>query len=452
MFAAITETLVKNLGAQGDLIYNENVNENIEMLTLVKVRSKTFWPVTKYTIIDQTLLDLLEEQKEPDYTPEYTEEVLTEDFKNLRGWCGGASAAAGVGDPELGLNLAKVKVSAKMDTVDGASPITLKKKTVDFDKLRKSCTDKKIKKKILDMLRVKETEKLTFVYQTVYNTAPVTFFDIAGKSSSVSAACKIFLTLFVRGNKNEATTFTVPKEHTFAYGLMEITTEDGTLGIPPRTRKVRQYNKGWWSISSDSFAEDSRDTRQQVKTEIKMKEALLQPLADLPESTRHDLLETLCELLDDRDALPLLLDQWSTGQCGGPRSQAVSSFMDLLETSNVSTPQKDAVHLLVDAMDTLPDGVPALLTTCSPDTLTVLNQLVSGLKEDGQAELPESPPPPLREEGEVRWAAELLCSTDDTLRELSEQWDRPEFPPEVLLEVLCLVVRGLSMMQPKTHS
>ncbi len=66
MFADKTKTLVKNLGAQGDLIYKENVNENIEMMTLVKVREKTFWPVIKYTITDQKLLDLLEE---PDYCP-----------------------------------------------------------------------------------------------------------------------------------------------------------------------------------------------------------------------------------------------------------------------------------------------------------------------------------------------------------------------------------------------
>lgn len=67
---------------------------------------------------------------------------MTEDFKNLRGRCGGGSAAAGVGAPELGPHLAEVKVSANMDTVDGASSVTLKKKTVDIEKLRRSFTDK----------------------------------------------------------------------------------------------------------------------------------------------------------------------------------------------------------------------------------------------------------------------------------------------------------------------
>ncbi|KAK2818529.1 hypothetical protein Q5P01_024090 [Channa striata] len=61
MFAARTKALVRNLGARGDLIYNKNVNDKVQMLTLVKVRKKKLWPVITYSIINQTLLDLLEE-------------------------------------------------------------------------------------------------------------------------------------------------------------------------------------------------------------------------------------------------------------------------------------------------------------------------------------------------------------------------------------------------------
>lgn len=71
--------------------------------------------------------------------PEYKEEVLTEDFKNLRGSCGGGFAAAAIGVPEVGPSF---HVSANVDTVDGVSSVTLKKKTVDIEKLRMSCTDK----------------------------------------------------------------------------------------------------------------------------------------------------------------------------------------------------------------------------------------------------------------------------------------------------------------------
>ena len=68
--------------------------------------------------------------------------------------------------------------------------------------------------------------------------------------------------------------------------------------------------------------------------------------------------------------------------------------------------------------------------------------------EDGQARLPECLPVSLQEEGELCWVAKLLCLTDEKLKELRVEWDRPEFPPEMLLQLVCLVVKGLSLMQP----
>lgn len=76
-------------------------------------------------------------------------------------------------------------------------------------------------------------------------------------------------------------------------------------------------------------------------------------LFKLCKDTIYSLLYRLCDL-DTTMMSPLCspqLDQFSTGVSGRPQSQAVSSFMDLLKASNPSTPQEDAVHLLVDAMD-----------------------------------------------------------------------------------------------------
>ncbi|KAK2818528.1 hypothetical protein Q5P01_024089 [Channa striata] len=74
-----------------------------------------------------------------------------------------------------------------------------------------------------------------------------------------------------------------------------------------------------------------------------------------------------------------------------------------------------------------------------------LNVKMDSLNEDTQTKLPESLPPPLQEDGELRWVVE-------TLEQLSDRWDQPEFPPGVMLEVLSLAVRGLSLMQTKTDS
>ena len=59
------------------------------------------------------------------------------DFKNLRDSSSGGRTEAGVGVAEVGLEM-----SASVDTVDGVSSFTLEKKTVDTEKLRKSCMNK----------------------------------------------------------------------------------------------------------------------------------------------------------------------------------------------------------------------------------------------------------------------------------------------------------------------
>lgn len=61
-----------------------------------------------------------------------------EDFKDFRGRRGEGCGAVGVDGCGAMLDLAKVSV----DTADGVSCFTLKKKTVDVAKLRSSCTDR----------------------------------------------------------------------------------------------------------------------------------------------------------------------------------------------------------------------------------------------------------------------------------------------------------------------
>lgn len=69
---------------------------------------------------------------------------------------------------------------------------------------------------------------------------------------------------------------------------------------------------------------------------------------------------------------------------------------------------------------------------------------MDSLKKDREVRLPESLPVPLQEDGELRWVVELLCSSDETLADLKDIWDRP---PEVVIEVLALTVLGLDLLQ-----
>ncbi|XP_041825995.1 uncharacterized protein LOC121630031 [Melanotaenia boesemani] len=390
MFAVETKSILKNLGADKHLISNHDLSNKVELLTLVKVREGSFWQFPKYKAMLCSLPEFLDEKE---FQPGFEEEVLGKDFMTSVETSG--SGSIGGGDDLVG----KGKISAGADTVDTmTAPVSLKKKKANLKNIRSKFSSRTINKDMLKQLNLKETDKLTFVNQTVYNTGPVKLIRKSNKEGSISALCQKMVNLLVKGSAKEETSFTVLEESTFAYGLTEILYQDEKLEISyePRTNKQSPLAM---------FKHDSGDSEilQQVQEGIQMKEALLQPLADLPESSRPDVLKALRAVLEDRDDLTLLeetLEQCSRGSYNRPQSSAVASFMDLLDAA--SSAMKDAFYLLVSAMDTLPDGMPPRLMSCSPETLSVLSQLVDGLKQDGQAQLPESLPAPLQEDGEFR--------------------------------------------------
>ncbi|XP_054881772.1 uncharacterized protein LOC129356201 [Poeciliopsis prolifica] len=242
-----------------------------------------------------------------------------------------------------------------------------------------------------------------------------------------------------KGKSKEDTTFTVPDKSTFAFSLVEVLLRDGAMEIA-----LESWSHKRRGLSHDAVNSDPMDL---ARDGIEMKEVLLRPLEELPVSTRRHLLRGLQDVLQEDEALSVLeetLDQSSKGQPERPPSKVVSSFMDVLDESKVSSKVRDAVHLLVCAMDGLPELEVRPLTSCAPETLTVLVQLVDSLKDGDEPSLPACPPVPLQQDGGLRWAADVLCGSSETLAELSAAWDRR---PEVLLEVLALAVLGVHRLQ-----
>ncbi|XP_078029600.1 uncharacterized protein LOC117260681 isoform X2 [Epinephelus lanceolatus] len=214
------------------------------------------------------------------------------------------------------------------------------------------------------------------------------------------------------------------------------------------------------TFEADDSTEETLETLQQVREKLLMTETVLQPLAHLPRVTRFALFQSLSALSEDSDALTLLkkkLDQWRAGEpLEQLQSWSVCSVLHLI--SGFATPPLqigphmtdltlEAVYLLVSAMDKLPEHVTSLIAKYRPDTLRGLNQLVSSLMENGQAHLSESLPAALQDGGQLHWLAVFLCSSDESLREPSEQTIVAGDEPGVLLLALCVAVRGLSMLR-----
>ncbi|KAM4527424.1 uncharacterized protein PAE49_024283 isoform 2-T2 [Odontesthes bonariensis] len=273
-----------------------------------------------------TLPELMEE----DFSPDFQEEDLVKDFVTSVETSGSV-----VGGQQL---VGEAQISASSDTVDGlALPVSIKKKTAVITNLR----NRAFKQAKVAELGLKENDKLTFVHQTVYNTRPVKVTRKAKRDGSISASCQKTMSLRVKGSRKEETSFTVLEESMFAYGLVEIKFKDKKLDISfePWTHKQSRLS----CDSSDS------EVLPQVREEIQMKEGLLRPLVELPESSRRDLLNKLREVVEDGEALTLLeetLHQPNTGASARPPPAAVSSFLDLLDVSGVSSAARDAVHLL----------------------------------------------------------------------------------------------------------
>ncbi|XP_008400852.2 uncharacterized protein LOC103460457 [Poecilia reticulata] len=374
MFAEETSAVVRSVGADEELISNSNLNHKVELLTLVRVSQGRFFSYPKYTPLDCTLPELLEDDG---FSPEVEEELLVKDFKTSVESSGGGEL--GGGHPTVG----EAAVAAKSDSVDGlVEPVSIKKKKANLKGVRKTFSGRKPEKGKMKLLMLKEKDKLAFVHETLYNTGPVRMIRKSAQDRSVSGNCQKLLKLLVQGSRTEETTFTVLEKSTFAFGLQEILWDDETIEIP---FKSWAHRKNLGLFTHDGV---DPDQLQEAREGIQNKAFLLKPLTRLPQATRQNLLKTLREVLEEDGALSQLeetLDQSSRGQPERPPSKVVSSFMDVLNESKVSSKVRDAVHLLVCAMD-----------------------------------------------------------GDETLVELSAAWDRR---PEVLLEVLALAVLGVHRLQ-----
>lgn len=467
LFQEHTRDVLHQVDAKKTLTPHGNLTEKVDLLTLVKKKKKNSIFPPEYEVMSLTLGDLI-----PAFAgfSEFEETTLIKDYKHT----GMISGSAGV---RGGVDMASAGVSAGALRHRETSSVNINAKTANLRKMREICLGQKINRVHMPTLR--KGEVLGFVDKIVFNTNDV---PLRGRTE-VDGSCEArwnIMNFSLKGKMKDSSSYTVPAGHIYGYRFNEIKfkeeedveftckshieyvggkAEEQRLSPPSPIRLVEKALEPE-TFEPDDSTEETLETLQQVREKLLRTETVLQPLAHLPRVTRFALFQSLSVLSEDRDALTLLkkkLDQWCAGEpLEQPQSQSVCSVLHLL--SGFATPPLqigpettdstlEAVYLLVSAMDKLPEHVTSLIAKYRPDTLRGLNQLVSSLMENGQAHLSESLPAALQDGGQLHWLAVFLCSSDESLREPSEQTIVAGDEPGVLLLALCVAVRGLSMLR-----
>ncbi|XP_054881770.1 uncharacterized protein LOC129356200 [Poeciliopsis prolifica] len=420
MFKAAASAFVRSLNIDQRFVPNEDPDTEVDLLTLVRIKKGPIWSFPKYKVLKYTLPKLVGEKT---FSPGDQEEVMVEDFKNYRMMGGNVLVKAG-DVVDAGINA---------DVVDAMTSVTIKKKKVDLDCVREAFRGRTIEKNDLKLLKLKKSHTLGFVFEMAYNTQPVTLTSTGSCEGKVSGSYQSLVKVGLGMKVELGTTFKIPERRTFAYNLVEIRLDKGKIEIPFETWI---HKRGWLSDAIGN------DILEKAREGIETKENILNLIDKLPEWTRGDVLKKLREVLEEEDTLTELEDMLHDGS-EPPESKTVSSFMDILDQSKAPK-ARDGLCVLVAALDALPPPLQRPLISGSPQTVTVLNQLVQSLKDNDEPELSGSVPAGLQPDGDLRWAADLLSSSDEALKTLTDVFD---LPPEVLLEVLALAVMGIHKLQ-----
>eukprot|EP00064_Thunnus_orientalis_P011514 superscaffoldBa00001666_g11545 len=412
MFSKATANFVRQIDPEGSLIHVSRLNDSqkLDPMALVVKRNRIwFWQRPKYQPTDFTLSDLLQ-----------GDEVLTPgvsgaEFLSYNGTYGDqlhGKLEAEAGPASVAL---EGRGAVKLQSCFGK----LRKEELDVKKLLRDSSGR-----LVDMQHVlvqqleKRAEVLAVVKERILTTSTCT----------------------VSQTKKEDCTF---------QGLM------GMLGS-----RVKVCVKDSNNIEVDS----------DVSLEIPSgsEEMDLSALAEFPQSTRRALFLKLQETLRDNVALTYLQSyleeelytdetlnmEKQEEELSESQRKLMSAILDSIGTGGHTengqsggAARMNAAHLLVSAMEELPDKTLSLLSESRPDFLEAFDTLMCLLKE-GRQPLPiQSLPVQLQDNQTFQLAEQLLSSINVTLRRDTD-WLRAETEDEqgVLTSLLCLSVHGLFLL------
>ncbi|KAM6974435.1 gasdermin-E-like [Tautogolabrus adspersus] len=476
MFSKATANFVRDIDPEGSLIPVSRVNDShklVPMALVVKRNRIWFWQKPKYQPTDFSLSDLL--QGDMGFSPGVSEEY----FLSFEGKYGD-------------------KLSGKLETEAGSVSVALKgygtsKLKSYFGKLKKQTLvvnellqDSRNRQVDMQHVLVKQLEKraevLAVVKERIFTTdscsvsqtkkEQCTFQGVLGLISMLGSSFKLCVK---DSNKIEAdsdVSLEIPSGTVVAYSVLEleikknghydICLRPGTIGGIEADSPVTTPSHDFLdTVDGKCNGHKAPETVPSSASQNGSHEMDLSPLAELPQSARFALFKRLQDTLGDRGALSYLqclledlcigetLDMAEHGELSGSQEKTLSAILNsYTEDSQGGVPAHlKAAHLLVSAMEELPDKTLSLLAESCPDFLEAFNTLMIRLKDSSEPLSIQCLPVLLQDNQAFQLAEQLLSSINVTLRRDAD-WLQMETGNQagVLCVVLCLSIQGWSML------
>ncbi|XP_031179122.1 gasdermin-E-like isoform X2 [Sander lucioperca] len=459
MFSKATANFVRHIDPEGSLKHVSRLNDSdklVPMALVVKRNRMWFWQRPKYQPTDFTLSNLLEGDKvlSPD--------VSKTEFVTYEGTY--RDKLSGKLDTEAGSVRATMEGqgTSKLQSCFGK----LKKEELDVKKLLQDSSSRLIDmqqplvqqlEKRADVLAVVKERILTANSCTVTQTKKeqCVFQGMLGLVGMMGSSFKVCVKDSNNIEADSDVSLEIPSGTVIAYSILEL-----------EIKKSGHFNiclqpGSMGGIEADSWP--SHDHMDEVDDKCNGSQEMdLSPLAELPQLTRCVLFKRLQETLGDRTALSYmqcLLEELCSGETlnmakhkelSESQRKLLSAILDRpgtdthAENSQCGIPSHlNAAHLLVSALEELPDPTLSLLSQSGADFLEAFDTLMCMLKKSSEPLSIQCLPVPLQDNQAFQLAEQLLSSTNVTLKRDS---DRLWMETEVLPLVLCLSIQGLSLL------
>ncbi|XP_074469791.1 gasdermin-E-like [Sebastes fasciatus] len=466
MFSKATANFLRQIDPEGSLIHVSRVNDSqklVSMALVVKRNRNWFWQSPKYQPTDFTLSDLLQGDKV--LSPGVSEKP----FLTYKGTF--SDKLSGKLETEAGSVSVSLegRGSSKLQSCFGE----LKKEELDVKKLLRDSNLRLVDmqnplvkqlEKRADVLAVVKERILTTNSCSVTQTKKeqCTFQGILGLLGMLGNSVKVCVKDSNDIESDSDVSLEIPSGTVIAYSILEleikknghydICLQPGTIGGIEADTPA-----SWPSHDSLNVVDGKCNGSQEMD---------LSPLAELPQSTRCALFKTLQETLKDRTALSYmegLLEQLCSGETVDmaeheelleSQRKSLSAILDRpgtdsdAEDSQSGVPAHlNAAHLLISAMEELPDETLSLLSVSRPDFLEAFDTLMCRLKKNCEPLSVQCLPVPLQDNQAFQLAEQLLSSISVTLKRDGDRlWTETGNKAGVLPLVLSLSIQGLSLL------